>query len=134
MLAGKTVIDVTNSLDASMVGGWYHATGTCRMTGNAYIRSVENCFVGSLHKVGNASITPAPDASCKPLPDPFAAYPRPAVGSCDYNNFSVSGNKTMTIQPGVYCGGMPSIPALAIWKPVNALATSCQVAPSVMNR
>jgi Flp pilus assembly protein TadG len=93
--APKCVIQV-NSKDLDAVD----------MTGNAYIRSVENCFVGSLHKVGNATITPAPDASCQPIPDPFAAYPRPAIGGCDYNSFSVSGNKTMTIQPGVYCGGM----------------------------
>jgi hypothetical protein len=76
------------------------------MTGNAYIKSIENCFVGGLRTVGNATITPQPDASCKAIPDPFATYPRPPVGGCDYTNFKVSGNKTMTLQPGVYCGGM----------------------------
>src|SRR5262249_2393646 len=76
------------------------------LTGNAHIRSVENCFVGAARRVGNASISPAPDPTCKPVPDPFAAYPRPAIGPCDYTNFKLSGNKTMTLQPGVYCGGM----------------------------
>ncbi len=76
------------------------------LTGNAYINSVENCFVGGLRTVGNSSISPAPDPACKPVPDPFAAYPRPVVGPCDYTNFKLSGNKTMTLQPGVYCGGM----------------------------
>jgi Flp pilus assembly protein TadG len=76
------------------------------LTGNAYINSVENCFVGGLRTVGNSSISPSPDPSCKPVPDPFDAYPRPAVGPCDYTNFKLSGNKTMTLQPGVYCGGM----------------------------
>jgi len=76
------------------------------MTGNAYIKSVENCFVGGPRTLGNATITPQLDASCQPIPDPFAAYARPPVGGCDYTNFKVSGNKTMTLQPGVYCGGM----------------------------
>jgi Flp pilus assembly protein TadG len=75
------------------------------MSGNAWIKSVENCFVGKLRTTGNASVSPAPDPSCKSVPDPFSHYPRPAVGQCNYTNLSVSG-KTMTLQPGVYCGGM----------------------------
>jgi hypothetical protein len=76
------------------------------LTGNAKISSVENCFVGKVRSVGNASISPAPDSICKPIPDPFSAYPPPPVGSCNYTNYSLSGNKTVTLQPGVYCGGM----------------------------
>ena len=75
------------------------------MTGNAWIKSAENCFVGKLRTSGKATVSPAPDASCKSIPDPFSNYPRPAVGPCTFTNFSASG-KTMTLQPGVYCGGM----------------------------
>ena len=75
-------------------------------TGNAVIKAVENCFVGGLNTTGNSSISPAPDAICKAIPDPFANYPRPTVGNCDYNNYQLSGNRTVTLQPGVYCGGM----------------------------
>src|SRR5215470_764757 len=76
------------------------------MNGNSTIQSVENCFAGGLQKVGNATISPAPDAQCKAIPDPFAGYPRPAVGGCDFTNYKLSGNKTVQLQPGVYCGGM----------------------------
>jgi hypothetical protein len=93
--APKCVIQV-NSSSASAV----------TMNGNTVIRSVENCFVGGVSTVGNSSLSPAPDATCKPIPDPFAYYPRPAVGNCDYTNYQLSGNKTATLQPGVYCGGM----------------------------
>jgi hypothetical protein len=75
-------------------------------TGNAVISSSQNCFVGGVSDTGNSSVSPPPEAACSPLPDPFAAYPRPSVGSCDYTNYSLSGNKTVTLQPGVYCGGM----------------------------
>ena len=76
------------------------------MNGNTVIRSVENCFVGGIRTVGNSTITPAPNATCKPIPDPFENYPRPTVGSCDFTNYQLSGNQTVTLQPGVYCGGM----------------------------
>ena len=75
------------------------------MTGNAWIRSVENCFVGKLRTTGNASASPTPDASCKAIPDPFSGVTRPAVGPCTYNNLQIA-SKTMTLQPGVYCGGI----------------------------
>ena len=76
------------------------------MNGNTVIKSVENCFVGGIRTVGNSTITPAPNATCKPIPDPFANYPRPTVGACDFTNYQLSGNQTVTLQPGVYCGGM----------------------------
>jgi hypothetical protein len=76
------------------------------MNGNTTINSQENCFVGGLQKVGNSTILPPPDSTCKAIPDPFANYPRPAVGPCDYTNYQLSGNNTVTLQPGVYCGGM----------------------------
>ena len=93
--APKCVVQV-NSSDTQAV----------QTTGNATINSVENCFVGGISTVGNSSITPAPDATCKAIPDPFAAYSKPAVGSCTYTNYQLSGNQTVTLQPGVYCGGM----------------------------
>ena len=93
--APKCVIQV-NSSSASAV----------TQNGNTVIRSVENCFVGGVSTVGNSSISPRPDGTCKPIPDPFANYPRPTVGACTYNNYQLSGNQTVTLQPGVYCGGM----------------------------
>jgi hypothetical protein len=76
------------------------------LNGNTTITSGDNCFVGSYVKVGNATLTPPPDARCSPVPDPFARYEKPTVGSCDYTNFSASGHSIVTLQPGVYCGGM----------------------------
>jgi Flp pilus assembly protein TadG len=93
--APKCVIQVNSSSSRAV-----------EMNGNTYIRSVENCFVGGVTTVGNSTLSPAPNATCNPIPDPFANYPRPSVGACDYNNYKLSGNKTVTLQPGVYCGGM----------------------------
>jgi hypothetical protein len=103
-LTGNATIDVNapqcvvqvNSNNASAVF----------LSGNASIESSDNCFVGSVVKSGNATLSPAPNPMCKPVPDPFATYTRPSVGPCDYINYSASGNKSITLQPGVYCGGM----------------------------
>src|SRR5262245_16050113 len=76
------------------------------LTGNAQINSTDNCYVGGTRTTGNSSISPAPDAVCKTLPDPFVNYPKPTV-TCDpaLQNFSMS-NGTRTLSPGTYCGGM----------------------------
>ena len=93
--APKCVIQVNSSSSRAV-----------EMNGNTVIKAVENCFVGGISTVGNSTISPAPNETCKPIPDPFANYPRPSVGNCDFNNYQLSGNKTVTLQPGVYCGGM----------------------------
>src|SRR5258708_17275433 len=62
------------------------------MNGNTTINSIENCFVGGLQKVGDATIVPGPDAKCTAIPDPFTGYQRPVVGPCDFTDFKLSGN------------------------------------------
>ncbi len=54
---------------------------------------------------GGSSITPAPTTGVVASADPFAALPAPAVGACNYNNYS-PGYGTWTLNPGVYCGGI----------------------------
>src|SRR5262249_45433212 len=83
-----------------------NAFGAVYMNGNTTIKSAENCFVGTATKVGNASLVPAPDAECKPMPDPFNTLTKPAVGPCDYTNYSANGNQSITLNPCFYCGGM----------------------------
>ena len=79
---------------------------------HAAVNTHDNCFVGGVQKSGNATLSPAPDAVCKTLPDPFVNYLKPSVPPCTYGgnsgqpSFSLSGNKTVTLSPGVYCGGM----------------------------
>lgn len=103
-LTGNATIDIRAPQCVLQVNS--NANGAVSMNGNASISSADNCFVGSMVKVGNAAVTPAPQPSCVPVRDPFANYPRPAVGPCNFNNYSASGNTSVTLTPGVYCGGM----------------------------
>ena len=83
-----------------------NSAGAVYLNGNTSIASARNCFVGAATLVSNATIAPSPDFMCKPVPDPFADFVKPNVGPCDYVNFSASGQKSITLLPGVYCGGM----------------------------
>lgn len=103
-LTGNATIDIKAPQCILQVNS--NASGAVSMNGNASITSARNCFVGTMVKVGNASVTPAPQPECAPVLDPFANYAKPTVGACQFNNYSVSGNTSVTLTPGVYCGGM----------------------------
>ena len=83
-----------------------NSTDAVDLTGNASITSAENCFVGGNQTSGNAAISPAPDGHCNGQSDPFAGYAEPVIDSCTYTNYTASGQGTITLNPGVYCGGM----------------------------
>ncbi len=54
---------------------------------------------------GGASATPEPQTGAAGVLNPLAGLAMPTVGACDYNGlFVVTG--TMTLNPGVYCGGI----------------------------
>jgi hypothetical protein len=53
---------------------------------------------------GSTSTTPITGAS--PMSNPFASLPAPTVGACAYTNYTVGGGATVTLNPGVYCGGL----------------------------
>jgi Flp pilus assembly protein TadG len=102
-LNGNAAINITASQCTLQINS--NNSQAVSLNGNTSVASNNNCFVGGMVKVGNASISPAPQ-KCEPVPDPFANYVKPTVGPCQYNNYSASGKQTITLQPGVYCGGM----------------------------
>jgi hypothetical protein len=70
------------------------------------INSASNCFVGGIQS-GGARIFPPPEESCYILPDPFEDHDIPSYNeNCTYSDVKVNANKTVTLLPGVYCGGI----------------------------
>jgi len=64
-------------------------------------------IVGGLSQSNNADldlgdITTGADA----VDDPYANLDVPTGSGCDHTNFKVGSNKTMTLSPGRYCGGL----------------------------
>ena len=47
-----------------------------------------------------------PKSDCPPISDPLAKRPPPTAGKCDYKNKLVISKGTVSLKPGVYCGGL----------------------------
>jgi Flp pilus assembly protein TadG len=74
---------------------------------NASVTAQEICIKGGYQLMSKATAQPVPETSCPaPAQDPFANVVPPSFGAhCDYTNTDLDG-KTVTLNPGVYCGGL----------------------------
>lgn len=71
----------------------------------ATLKTSITCSVGGNSVSASAVIDPSPLSDCPSVPDPLADRPAPAVSSCDHSNLLVK-DRTTTLDPGVYCGGL----------------------------
>jgi len=51
-------------------------------------------------------VSPAPVTHVAPENDPLAYLPAPTVGACDHTNYTLPLLGAVTLNPGVYCGGI----------------------------
>ena len=72
---------------------------------SAVLKSAYTCAVGG-KKGYFPNFDPQPKTGCPAIADPLASRPAPTVPSfCSYTNYVVSSSK-VTLNPGVYCGGL----------------------------
>ncbi len=72
-------------------------------SGNSQIKASVIDVNGGVKKSGNASLSPAPVTGTAIVLDPFASLPAPsASGLTNYGSKNVSGNSSVTINPGIY--------------------------------
>jgi hypothetical protein len=77
------------------------------VTGSARVSAGSVSVVGGVDVNGShAAIDPDPVTHAPAMPDPFATLPAPTVGPCDQTGWSISGDATAVLEPGVYCGGL----------------------------
>ncbi len=81
------------------------AANSVSITNGATVNAGRLCSSGGATSDGSSSFSPAAQTNCAALSDPLAALAAPNVGSCAYNNLSVSSG-TQSLLPGVYCGGL----------------------------
>jgi len=83
--------------------------GSVSVGGSSKLTAAGICTVGTPSLADITSANPPP-IKCPPLTDPLAAWVPPTTGwLCDHNNFKKQANavnKTITLTPGVYCGGL----------------------------
>lgn len=98
LVKNEATIDFNNCMVQVNTSNW----DAVEARDTSYIHSTNgvNCFVGDIHY---GDITPAKEASCDLLSDPYASYVVP-TNSCDYTNTVVNANTTLS--PGTYCGGI----------------------------
>jgi Flp pilus assembly protein TadG len=72
---------------------------------NAVMTAGMICSAGGKVQSQNANYSPAPTTDCPVLADPLSSRPAPIIGGCDYTGKVIDG-LTVTLQPGVYCGGL----------------------------
>lgn len=65
-LTGNAAIDVNAPQCIFQVNS--NSASAVTLNGNTSLSSTDNCFVGSVVKVGNATLSPPPDFMCKPVP------------------------------------------------------------------
>ena len=72
-------------------------------SGNAQVTAAAIDVNGGVKKSGNASLSPAPTVGVPVIGDPLATLAFPSTtGVTNYGSFSLGGNSSKTIQPGIY--------------------------------
>jgi len=76
------------------------------VNGSATVSAQAVDVVGGISGTSNITVSQAQDIATDQAywPDPYANTPLPPFSGCDAHNFSAK--STMTLTPGVYCGGM----------------------------
>ena len=77
-----------------------------------YVRANSNltadtvCVAGGFQDDSSGGINPTPNTNCRQQTDPLADLPAPETAGCDVTGYTLSNNKSDTLDPGIYCGGI----------------------------
>ena len=74
------------------------------VSGSATLSALAINVVGGVSGIANITTVQGIHTGVLPIGDPYANVQVPSFSGCDHTNFSAQ--TTMTISPGVYCGGM----------------------------
>ena len=78
------------------------------LTGNISVQASAIQLVGNDSPAGNIVINPTPTTHVSSISDPFASVPAPSYNPsvCTFTNLSYTGNQTVNLTQGTYCGGI----------------------------
>ena len=107
----------TNNVTAPDCWAWANSISGQAITGTGSARAVAAGFCTMGGAMERANYQPTPRTHCANLSDPYASLAAPPVGTCSFNNKTLS-NGTYTLNPGVFCGGLDvQAQAIATFKP-----------------
>ena len=89
-----------------------HPSQALKLSGTVDITAGSICVAGGAQLSGAVTLSPGPEivetsGACDPPPDPLADLAPPTNTGCDYYDYTLSSQgNTVTLSPGVYCGGI----------------------------
>lgn len=105
--------------DAILINGSQTITASCGLmddssasqallhNGSGTLTTTSNGVTGDYLNNGSGSISPAPQISVPPMPDPLGYETAPSVGACTHSTQVIyNGSGNYSAQPGVFCGGI----------------------------
>jgi hypothetical protein len=83
------------------------ADGAMTAKGASVVGATYADIVGGLNQTNNADLDLGEiNTGADAVDDPYANLDVPSGSGCDYTDFTVGANKTMTLSPGRYCNGL----------------------------
>ena len=99
--------DCTIISNGTATGTGANASITLSSFNNATLKSVWTRGRFDYSSYNHLTLTnPAQQNQTTAVVDPYASLPTPSPGACTYNPFSAPGGTSITLSPGVYCGGL----------------------------
>jgi len=111
-------IDTGDTAGAFSVSGSASVTSACGIfvnsssssavtfNGSAVVNASQISVHGGYSTNNKASVYPTPSTGAATLTDPLATIPAPTFSGCDYISWKWSSSTNITLNPGVYCGGI----------------------------
>ncbi|MDP9053488.1 MAG: pilus assembly protein TadG-related protein [Acidobacteriota bacterium] len=107
--SAQNAFQVTNGATVNLGGCAVAINSTdsdaATISGNSTLTATAVDVVGGAVINGGSTVTPSPVTGGPPVADPFVSVPAPAIGGCNFVNFS-KGSGSWPLIPGVYCGGL----------------------------
>jgi hypothetical protein len=99
--------DCTIISNGTATGTGASASITLSSFNNATLKSVWTRGRFDYSSYNHVTLTnPAQQNQTTAVADPYTSLPTPSPGACTYNPFSAPGGTSITLSPGVYCGGL----------------------------
>ena len=97
----------TQDANASIYMGSFN-NATLTVTAGSGISEAAIWTRGSFYTTNNNHVYASPQLvnQTTTLNDPYGSYSIPTLSTCDYSNYSASSGSSVTLGPGVYCGGL----------------------------
>ena len=112
------VLDTRNTAGAFSVGGSATVTSSCSVyvnssnaaaatfNGSAIVHTPQILVHGGYSANNKATFSPTPTTGSAVVADPLINLPAPSFTGCTYTNWNWNSSNPVTLNPGVYCGGI----------------------------